>query len=414
MILAQGFQSFVLDLDGVVWRGAEPVPGSPETIRALRDAGRRFTFMTNNSSQRPDTFAKRLTDIGAGGDATEVLTSALAAGRLLTTRIEGVRGRTAFVIGGPGLIEAVENAGAHLVDGEDATCAAVVVVGLDTGLTYDKLRIATTAIRSGAFFVATNADPTYPGADGPVPGAGSIVAALRATTGRDPMVAGKPEPVMLELAKERMDGGAPLVIGDRISTDIMAARALGWPNALVMSGATGVGELAVADIWPDAILRSLRDLLVDLPHPRIRPATGPDLPPVATLLHDGGLQAGNMRERAGRTVVAETGRDALIATAAWDPAGDAALIRSVAVASPYRGKGAGLAAVAGALRLAARAGMTEAYLATVDAEGFFAACGFERIAREAVPDAVLAHPQIGRECPSTAAVMRLQIPAATS
>lgn len=411
MILAQGFQRFVLDLDGVVWTGDEPVPGAPETIRALRDAGRRFAFVTNNSSQLPEVYAKKLAHMGAGGDVEEIVTSAHATARMLSARVGELRGRTAFVVGGPGLVQAVRELGVHVLDGDDAVNVSMVVVGLDPTLTYDRLRIATLAIRAGATFVASNDDPTLPAAGGEWPGAGAIVAALRATTGREPMVAGKPEPWPMEIAAERLGGGGALVVGDRATTDVAAAAAAGWPSGLVLTGATDIAMLAAAPIWPDVVLRRLPDLLEDLPHPRLRAAAGPDLPSIAALLHEAGLQAGNVRERTGRTVVAEDSRGRLLATAAWDPAGDRALLRSVAATPAVRGKGVGLVAVAAALRSAVEAGIREAWLATTDAESFFARCGFSRVAREAVPPAVLAHPQISRECPDTAAVMRLPLPA---
>ncbi len=412
MILAQGFQRFVLDLDGVVWRGDQPIPGAPQTIRALRDAGRRFAFVTNNSSQLPETYAKKLARMGAGGDADEIVTSAHATARLLQNQFPDLRGRTAFVIGGPGLVQAVQEAGVHVIDDERATKVSMVIVGLDVKLTYQKLRIATLAIRSGAAFIASNNDATMPAEDGEVPGCGVIVAALRTSTGKEPLIAGKPQPLMLEIARERVEGSPALVVGDRISTDILAARALGWPSALVLSGATNLAQLAASPIWPDAVLRTLSDLLVDLPHATVRAATGPDLPAVATLLHGGGLQAGNVRERAGRTVVAQSGRDTLLGTAAWDPVGDAALVRSVAVAPSARRAGVGMLLVAGALRSAIRAGVRDAWLVTTDAEDFFRTCGFGKIARDHVPDEVLDHPQIERECPSSAAVMHVALPAA--
>ena len=134
------------------------------------------------------------------------------------------------------------------------------------------------------------------------------------STGVEPVIAGKPQPLMLEVARERVGGTPALMIGDRIDTDVIAAQAVGWPSALVLTGATGVPELAVAPAWPDFLLRGLADVLVDLPHPQIRAASGPDLPAIAQLLHDGGLQAGAARERLGRTIVAEVDRK-VIATA---------------------------------------------------------------------------------------------------
>ena len=411
MILAQAFQRFVLDLDGVVWTGDEPVPGAPETIRSLRDAGKRLAFVTNNSSQTPESYAKKLADVGAQGEESEIVTSADAVARLMESRIPALRGRAAYVIGGPGLLERVAGVGVRISDGADPTECSIVVVGWDVNLTFDKLRIATLAIRAGATFVASNTDATYPTPEGLWPGSGAIVAALRTSTAVEPMVAGKPQPLMLEVAQERVGGTPALMIGDRIDTDVAAAQAVGWPSALVFTGATGVPELAIATVWPDFVLRRLSDVLADLPHPQLRGATGPDLPAIAQLLHDGGLPAGAARERVARTVVAQADRN-LIATASWEPAGDAAFLRSVAVAPEVRGMGTGLLVSAAALRQIAREGIRDVYLVANDddAEAFFARCGFHPIAREELPSAVSAHKQITRECPSTATVMRLVLP----
>lgn len=409
MILAQAFARFVLDLDGVVWTGDEPIPGAPETIRSLRDAGKRLAFVTNNSSQTPETYAKKLAGMGAGGDAVDVVTSADATARLLADRVPALRGRTAYVIGGPGLLAAMREAGLHIVDGQDPSSTSLVVVGYDPELTYDKLRRATLAIRAGATFVASNDDATYPAPEGLIPGAGAIVAALRASTGAEPMIAGKPEPVMLEVARERVGGSPALVVGDRVTTDILAAHAVSWPGALVLTGASGVPELATAPVWPEFVLRTLADLLADLPHPQVRPATGPDLPGIATLLHGAGLSIGNARERVGRTVVAEADRGMLLGTASWEPLGSAALVRSVAVAPESRSKGIGILVVAATLRAIAHGGLSHTYLATAQAEAFFARCGFATLAREDLPEQVAHHPQVAREC-AGAPVMRLDLP----
>lgn len=406
MILAQAYSRFVVDLDGVVWAAGKPLPGSPEAIRALRDVGKKLCFVTNNSSEMPDAYAKRLADTGAGGDASEIVTSAEAMMRVLEREVPGIRGRAAYVIGGPGLIAAMSQIGLRLVEGPEARQASVVVVGWDRTLTYDKLRLATLAIRGGAIFAATNTDPTFPSPEGLWPGNGATVAALRAATGADPIVAGKPRPTMLELAQERLGGSPALVLGDRLDTDVEAARRAGWPSALVLSGATGVGELATGSAWPDYILRRLSDVLEDLPHPKIRPATGPDLPAIATLLHNGGLQAGAARERVGRTVVAEANREVL-GTAAWEPAGDDAIVRSVAVAPSSRGKGIGTAVTAAAVRAVADSTARAVYLVTESAEPFFAAHGFSPIRREELPEAVAASAQFTRDCPSSAPAMRL-------
>jgi N-acetylglutamate synthase-like GNAT family acetyltransferase len=298
--------------------------------------------------------------------------------------------------------------GVRLAQPEEGADASLVVVGWDRELTFEKLRLATLAVRAGATFVASNADATYPAPDGLWPGAGAIVAALRTSTGSEPLVAGKPDPTMLEVARDRLGGAPALVIGDRVETDVMAAHAAGWPAALVLTGATGVPELATAPAWPDYILRRLTDLLEDRPHPSVRSAAGPDLPHIATMLHGGGLMSGAARERIGRTIVAETDRSP-IATASWEPAGECAVLRSVAVATEHRRAGAGTIVVAATLRRIFESGFRDVYLVTENAQPFFAACGFQTIDRDELPDAVATHPQLTRECPVSAPAMRLRL-----
>jgi N-acetylglutamate synthase-like GNAT family acetyltransferase len=296
----------------------------------------------------------------------------------------------------------------RLVDGDEGKDASLVVVGFDRLLSYDRLRIATLAIRSGAAFVASNSDATIPAPDGLWPGAGATVAALRAATGVDPPIAGKPMPLILDIAEDRLGGAPALVIGDRADTDVLAAQAKGWPSALVLTGASRAADLALGAAWPDFLLRRLSDVLEDLPHPTLRPAVGPDLPTIASLLHEGDMPAGAVRERVGRTLVAELDRRTLIATAAWEPVQDGiGLLRSVSVTERVRGKGVGALIVAGTLRAAAAAGLKQIYLVTPSAEGFFARCGFTTVRRDQLPDSVARHRQVTRDCPSTAAVMHL-------
>ncbi len=408
MILAQAFSQFVLDLDGVMWRGDRAIPGSPETVNALRDAGKSLVFVTNNSWSTPKEVAERLGRLGATARPEDVVTSAAATALLIRREVPALRGRGALVLGGTGLTQAMEEIGLRLTDGKDPREVSLVVVGLDKRLTYERLRRATLAIRAGATFVAANTDPTLPAADGLWPGAGAIVAALVTATGATPMIAGKPHAPLMDVVREHLSGPA-LVVGDRVDTDVAAAKAAGWPSALVLTGATGLADLAAADAWPDFLLRDLSHILRDLPHPVLRPATGPDLPAIATLLHDGGLPAGAARERLGRTVVAEIDRR-VQATAGWEAVGGAALLRSVATSPKFRGTGLGVQAVAGALRGIARAGLREVFLVTPDAEGFFAVCGFAGIRREELLPAIAAHPQLTRECPSTSPVMRMTLP----
>jgi len=409
MILAQAFARFAFDLDGVVWKGDRPIAGAPETVRTLRDAGKRVAFVTNNSSETHETYAKKLAEMGAGGSPDEVVSSADATARLLEKEVPGLRGRLAYVIGGEGLFNAVSGVGARIAFEEEGKDASLVVVGWDRALTFDKLRLATLAVRSGAIFVASNADATYPAQEGLWPGAGAIVAALRTSTGVEPMVAGKPDPGVFQVARERLGGSPALVVGDRVETDIMAAHAAGWPAALVLSGATGVPELAVAPAWPDFILRRLTDILEDRPHPQVRPASGPDLPHIATMLHQGGLTAGAARERVGRTMVAEADRKP-IATASWERIDGVGLLRSVAVSSEYRRAGAGTIIVAATLKRVIEEGVREVYLVTENAERFFAACGFRVIDRDQLPEGIEKHPQLVRECPASAPAMYLKLP----
>ena len=397
MILAQAFSRFAFDLDGVIWRGQRPVDGSIETVRALAQAGKRLCYVTNNSSEPAEAVAARLAQMGAPSDPSLVLTSADAVAKTIQERVSGARGRLACVLGGPGLREAAERVGMRVASEAEAHLASIVLVGLDKEFTYDRLRAATLAIRSGAVLIASNADPTYPVEDVSWPGAGAILAAVVAATGATPIVAGKPHPGLFGLA-ERVLGGAPaLAIGDRVETDVAAAHAAGWAAALVLTGAASLATLATADDWPDFLLRRPSDLLLDLPHGQLRPATGGDLANIASLLHRAKLRSGGARERLGRTVIVEAERDRPIATAAIDTFSDIGILRSVASSDGLSGQGAGTLAVAGAMRLGARAGARRIFVSSATAGGFFERLGFAEIDRRDLPDAMLDAPGIERD-----------------
>ena len=220
------------DLDGVVWRGDEPIPGAAAAISALCDAGDRVVFVSNNSSQPVGEVAGKLAAAGVPASSGDVITSAVSAATLLASALDP--GSPVLACAGPGVVEALEAAGLRPVTREPA---AAVVVGFHRDFDFDELDHASAAVRSGARFIATNLDATYPVPGGMIPGSGAIAAAVATASGRAPEVAGKPERPMVDLIRARF-GSSGLVVGDRPSTDGALADALGWPFALVLSGVT--------------------------------------------------------------------------------------------------------------------------------------------------------------------------------
>jgi glycerol 3-phosphatase-2 len=244
--------AWILDLDGVVWLAHEPIAGSVEAVAALRAAGERVCFATNNSSQ---TIGDQETKLAAMGIPAEgdVLTSAMAAALLLQP------GQTALVCGGPGVTEALEARGVHAVREGDADA---VVVGFHLDFDYERLKAAHAAVRNGARLIGTNDDVTYPTPEGPIPGGGAILAAVVAASGVEPVIAGKPYAPMAALVRELAGDGPHVVVGDRPSTDGLFAVTLGAPFALVLSGVTTAADLPVTP-EPSSVSTSLAALVAE-------------------------------------------------------------------------------------------------------------------------------------------------------
>lgn len=240
------------DLDGVVWRGDIPIPGAAEGVKVMRAAGLRVVFLTNNSSGRVGDNLARLAAAGIEAESDDLVTSAQSAAALVA-RGAGGAAEPVLACAGAGVVEALEEHGLETVDaGADVAVRrfAAVVVGWHRSFDFDRMRRAADAVRAGARFVATNLDPTYPGAEGLLPGAGAIVAAVAAAGGRAPEVAGKPEAPMAHLVGARC-GDPVVMIGDRPSTDGAFAKVLGVPFALVLSGIAGAtGGESVPDPAP--------------------------------------------------------------------------------------------------------------------------------------------------------------------
>jgi 4-nitrophenyl phosphatase len=254
--LLEQIQAVALDMDGVIWRGEQAFEGLVPFFDFLHEQDIPFVLATNNSTQTVGAYVDRINGLGYRVTPANVVTSAVATAEYVrATFPNGVR---VHILGETGLLEAMREAGYESV----ATDADVVVVGMDRGLTYEKLKRATYLIRNGARFVGTNGDLTFPLPDGLAPGAGSILAALRASSGQAPVVIGKPEPIMFELTLARL--GVPaaraLMVGDRLETDILGAQQVGLRTALVLSGVTTAELLAASAIRPDLVFDDLRVL----------------------------------------------------------------------------------------------------------------------------------------------------------
>jgi glycerol 3-phosphatase-2 len=406
-VLADRYDALLIDLDGVVYRGDQVIPAAAQTLPEVRSRGARVLFLTNNSARTPGQVAEKLRGLGIAAEPEDVLTSAVATAAML--RREGAEGLTAFVIGERGIREALEQTGIELLDGEPQR-ADLVVVGWDRSVDYAKLRAASLLIGRGARLIATNADASYPAPDGLWPGAGAILAAITTATGAQPLIVGKPARPLFEAAAEATRATNPLMVGDRLDTDVGGAASMGWDSLLVLSGAARSEDLLRSSVLPAYVAADLSALLDDLPLVRLRPPGEPDLPDLKALLTSSGLRADDVGDRLEETVVAELHRDpgVIVATACLqdverpgaEMAARTGLLRSVAVREDLRGKGLGQLVTAGAVRACRSRGITEVFLFTETAERFFRRMGFSAVDGERIPPQVALIARAAEECPT--------------
>jgi HAD superfamily hydrolase (TIGR01450 family) len=267
--LFQQYQRILLDLDGVVILDEAPIPAAVTAVSEIREAGVELRFLTNNASRPPEAVAQLLRAAGVAAQAREVLTSAMAAAGLLAGRFPPAS--PILVVGGAGVTSALDEAGLRPVfRAEDQPVA--VLQGFSPEVGWPALAEAAVALRAGAAWVATNTDRTLPSPRGPLPGNGSMIAALATATDRQPESVGKPARTMYDAALN--GAGTALAVGDRLETDIAGAVAAGLPSLAVLSGVSTPGDLVVAgrDSRPGFIGRDLGAL--QLTHPAARLVEG--------------------------------------------------------------------------------------------------------------------------------------------
>jgi 4-nitrophenyl phosphatase len=261
-LLPSTTQGLILDMDGVLWQDAAPIGDLGAIFAHLRNLGIRVALATNNSTRTAAQYLERLRGFGVDAlDLRQIVTSAHAAAHLLKKRFP--QGGGVYPIGEDGLMDALNENGFTVLKENETQDALAVVLGMDRGVNFRKLREATLLIRRGVPFYATNPDKTFPTPEGLILGAGALIACLTAATDVDPIVAGKPQPDLLELALERIGTSREhtFVVGDRLETDIAGGQAIHCPTALVLSG---VSTRAMGAAWSprvDVIAADLATLI---------------------------------------------------------------------------------------------------------------------------------------------------------
>jgi glycerol 3-phosphatase-2 len=315
--LSDHYDAALLDLDGVVYLGGSPIDGAADALADAARRGMKRAYVTNNASRTPNAIAAQLRDMGVAATATDIVTSAQAAARVLAERLPS--GAPVLVVGGTGLRLAIRDRGLRPVTSA-ASQPAAVVQGYSHDISYGLLAEAALAIQAGALYVASNADATLPTPRGPQPGNGSLAQVLITATGVRPVVAGKPEPPLHAESVQRVAARRPLVVGDRLDTDIEGAIRGGTDSLLVLTGVTTPADLLLAPPQrrPTYVSADLRGLN----------ATAPSV-----AIGDGGFQCGGWTVTAvgGDWLAVSGGGDWVdglraLCAAAWTagpPAGDA-------------------------------------------------------------------------------------------
>ena len=252
-------RAFIVDMDGVLWEGRRPMQGLVDFFQTLRERRIKFVLATNNASKTPEQYVSKLAGMGVAVARDEILTSAQAAALYL--RQQSANGTKVFAIGEDGVRQALAETGFTLT-GLYEVDAQFVVCGMDRGLSWDKLATATLNVRAGARFIGTNPDVTFPTERGITHGNGAVLAAIQAATGVAPIIIGKPEPIMYQLAMTRL-GVAPAetaAIGDRLETDILGAVRARIRSVLVLSGVSSREQLAGLDYQPTWVMQDIREV----------------------------------------------------------------------------------------------------------------------------------------------------------
>jgi glycerol 3-phosphatase-2 len=302
--LSTAYDVAVLDLDGVVYVGPDAVPGASEALNAAQEGGMHLAFVTNNAARTPATVGEHLRRLGVDAHDEDVVTSAQAAARLLADRLD--EGSEVFLLGGEGLDEALRERGLRPVT-EPGDDVAAVAQGYGPEMPWKQVVQGAILVRAGLPWVVSNTDMTIPTATGIGPGNGTLVELVAQFSGREPEVAGKPKRPLFEETLTRVGGDHPLVIGDRLDTDIEGAVAMGWASLLVLTGVTGLEELvaAQADQRPTYLAPGLEALA--------QPQPAPD--------EDGSLGGWSVRVQDGHLRVQGDGAPAdwwrAVAVAAW-------------------------------------------------------------------------------------------------
>lgn len=261
MTLPENIKALILDMDGVIWRGDAPIGDLPAIFQRIRARGLKYVFATNNSTKTSEQYVARLKEFGVEAEPWQVVTSSQAAVHVMAQKFP--TGTKVLMIGEDGIRVPLEQKGFEVVSLENAPQAQVVVMGMDRGVSFEKLSEATLLIRKGIKFYATNMDKTFPTPRGQIPGAGAWISVITTATNVEPIVAGKPFRFLMDLSLEKLGTkvGETVVIGDRLETDIAAGQAVGCPTALVLSG---VSTKAQAEAWKpkiDIIVNDLASLI---------------------------------------------------------------------------------------------------------------------------------------------------------
>jgi len=304
--LREAYDLAMLDLDGVVYVGGHAVERAPEALAGARAAGMRLAFITNNASRPPRTVAEHLTELGIAAATEDVVTSAQAAARVLAEKLGA--GARVVNLGTVGLQSALQAEGLVPVGVDEE--AEALVSGYGPEVLWRDIMRAAVRIRDGLWWVASNTDHTIPTAYGTAPGHGVLVDTLRRFSDVEPVVAGKPARPLLDETIRRVGGSRPLMVGDRLDTDIAGARNAGVPSLLVLTGVTGLSELVAAGRRerPTYLAASLDGLAESSPAPEVR-GTAAELGGWSAVVDEG------------RLAVRGSGRTAdwwrVVAAAAW-------------------------------------------------------------------------------------------------